>query len=193
MRPQLTKHGDPTGVANDRLLEACQQGDPDAWETIIDRYERLVFAIAVREGLSPEDAADATQAVFEAFLQGMSRITSGESVGAWLACVARRHAWRQRDRRSREKKAFEREARLRVLDVDLEIHVIEDRASELYESLMALGEPCRSILTALYFDPSKPSYIDIAHATGRPVGSIGPTRARCLQRLRSLLSFSEAS
>ena len=76
---------------------------------------------------------------------------------------------------------------------DLEHPVLEDRTSELYETLASLGEPCRGIITALYFDPRKPSYVDIASATGRPVGSIGPTRARCLQRLRSSLGFLEAS
>ena len=71
--------------------------------------------------------------------------------------------------------------------------LLDDRVVDLYESLLGLGDPCRTILTALYLDPSKPSYADVAAATRRPIGSIGPTRARCLQRLRSMVDVAEAS
>jgi len=195
MRTQFDAVGNQS---SDDLVTACRVGDARAWEALVHRYERLVYAIAVREGLSPDDAADATQATFEALLDGLPRIASDASVGSWLACVARRHAWRGRDRTRREEAALKRGLHDRADHVGLATlepndSIPQERFVELYESLHELGEPCRSILMALYFDASEPSYADIAAKTGRPVGSIGPTRARCLQRLRSMLTLDKAS
>ena len=161
----------------------------------MERYERLVYAIAIREGLSSEDAADVAQVTFEAFIDAMPRLTNATSIGAWFASVARRQAWRQRDRRRREAAVLRRDAHQVAVPewIDEPSLEIDERVLELHECLVSLGEPCRAILTALYFDPDRPSYADIAAALGRPVGSIGPTRARCLQQMRSQITFSEAS
>ena len=187
----------------DLLLAACQSGDPSAWEVLIDRFERLVFAIAIREGLSRDDAADVTQATFEALITALPRIEAGTSVGAWLSCVARRLAWRQRERRRREDSTLRRDGHQLIVkagqkwspwssppdEFESDGAMPDDRVLELYERLLGMGEPCRTMLTSLYLDPERPTYAEVAASTGRPVGSIGPTRARCLQRLRSLVTF----
>ena len=102
METQLSQHESDGDLDIELLLAACQRGDSSAWDVLIDRFERLVFAIALREGLSHEDAADVTQAAFEALISALPRIETGTSVGAWLASVARRLAWRQQERRRRE-------------------------------------------------------------------------------------------
>ena len=193
---QKIAHAGPQATDDpNRLLAACRAGDPDAWEAMMERYERLVYAIAIREGLSSEDAADVAQVTFEAFIDAMPRLNSETSIGAWFASVARRQAWRQRDRRRREAAVLRREGHeVAVVEwIDEPSVEIDERVLELHECLVSLGEPCRAILTALYFDPDRPSYADIATTLGRPVGSIGPTRARCLQQMRSQITFSETS
>jgi RNA polymerase sigma factor (sigma-70 family) len=187
-QPPARTGSEGAGPTDDELVLRCAAGDENAWKELVGRYERLVFSVALREGLTTEDAADVTQIVFEAFLQSVRRARSAESLAAWLVTVTRRQSWRIRERSSRESlvdsAAQARElARLPVDDRTAEI----DRAAWLYRGLQQLSEPCRSLLMALYFDPSEPSYADVAVRLGRPLGSIGPTRARCLERLREIL------
>lgn len=169
--------------ATDDLLAACRAGDQQAWQQLLDRYERLVFAIAVREGLSVDDAADVTQVTFEALLGQLDRIRDQKQIGSWLMTVARRQAWKARDRRNR------------CVPVELtpanepsyEPMADQDLAMWIYDGLSQLGDACRELLTLLYFDPSRPSYRQVAAQLGRPVGAIGPSRARCLGHLRRIL------
>jgi RNA polymerase sigma factor (sigma-70 family) len=156
----------------------------------VGRYERLVFGIAAREGLGTDDAADVTQTVFESLLTALPQLRDDERLSAWLYCVARRQAWRVRERRQRE-----RSASPLIDDADRlpSSAQIDDWSDEielsicLHGALLELGEPCRSLLIALYFDPTGPSYAEVALRLGRPVGSIGPSRARCLTHLRAML------
>ena len=84
------------------LLRACQNGDRKAWQTMLDRYERLVYSIPLNFGLSHSDADDVAQATFSALLRGMGSITDEDRLGAWLGTVARRQTWRLVERRRRE-------------------------------------------------------------------------------------------
>ena len=176
-----------SAVAVDELVSACRSGDSEAWDCLVDRYLNLVYAIAVREGLSTEDAADLTQSTFEALLAQMDRLRDDSRIASWLMTVARRQAWRMRNRRNRQA-ALPDESVLGPDDLS-----VEDPGDEVattmwvYDGLSQLDDPCRSLITALYFDPRSPSYAEIAARLGRPVGSIGPSRARCLQRLRTIL------
>lgn len=164
------------------LLDACRLGDARAWREVVARYERLVFSIALRYGLSREDAADVCQSAFTALLEQLDAVRDGTRLGAWLATVARRHAWRLLERSRHES----------GVDPGTEPDPVEpiadaERLLWVTDGLLALSEPCRDLLLALYFDESEPSYAEVAQRFDRPVGSIGPTRARCLQRLREEL------
>lgn len=174
-----------TAASTAELASACRSGDLAAWDQLLDRYDRLVFAVASREGLSPEDAADVTQTTFEALLAQLDRIRDDDQIASWLMTVARRQAWRIRNDRMRQ-----------VADESItngDDDAITDPISDhntiiwIYQGLAKLDTRCRELITALYFDPESPSYAEVASRFGRPVGSIGPTRARCLLRLRELL------
>jgi RNA polymerase sigma factor (sigma-70 family) len=179
---------DRRSVAHD-LLRRCREDDPGAWEELVERYERLVFGVARREGLDQDDAADVVQTVFEALITSMDKIREGERIAAWLLAVTRRHSWRARNRRLRERPVAEMETELQPLDprVGAPARDDSDRVIDLYEALQDLSPRCRDLVSALYFDPSEPSYEQVAVRMGRPVGSIGPSRARCLERLRRIL------
>lgn len=167
----------------------------------MDKYERLVFSIPLNYGLSREDAADISQLTFTIFLQSLDSLRDDSHLGAWLAAVARRHTWRLM-KKSRREKPRESE--------DLaESGVVAESAAMLFGSgggdsperwetvewldqgLSRIGERCGKLLRSLYFDEDQPSYTDIAERFGMPIGSIGPTRARCLKRLKEALEELE--
>jgi RNA polymerase sigma factor (sigma-70 family) len=164
------------------LLDACRLGDARAWREVVARYERLVFSIPLRYGLSRDDAADVCQSTFTALLEQLDAVRDGTRLGAWLATVARRHAWRLLERTRLEsgvEPGAEHDPVEPIADAE--------RLLWVTDALLALSEACRDLLLALYFDASEPSYAEVAQRLDRPVGSIGPTRARCLRRLREEL------
>lgn len=164
------------------LLQRCRAGDRTAWADVLDDYERLVFSIPLRYGLSREDAADITQLTFTELLQSLDVLREDERLVGWLATVARRQSWRMLERRKRET-AVEELPEIAEPDPS----ETWTRDEWLYGGLLALDEKCRELLVALYLSDRPDSYAQIARRLGRPIGSIGPTRARCLQRLRVAL------
>lgn len=168
------------------LLRGCRRGDAQSWDELVGRYERLVYSVALRNGLDAEDAADATQNTFVALMDGLDQLQSEDRLSFWLMTVARRQAWRIARRRDRHTVAS-----AELADVDDPIGRWE-RASVVHEALHQLDSPCRELLAALYFDPDAPSYAVIAGRLGRTIGGIGPMRGRCLARLRELLGEDEA-
>lgn len=172
------------------LIIACRRGDERAWETLITRYERLVFSIARHHGLSTDDAADVTQTVFIILLQSIDRLPDDVNLGGWLTTVTRRHSWRAVARLGRElpgeKEDVAESALLLVRQTSDPINRW-DVLQAVHEALNRLQERCRRLLLALYFDQTEPSYAEVANRLNMPVGSIGPTRARCLAKLKALL------
>lgn len=168
----------------------------------MDKYGRLVFSIPLNYGLSREDAADISQITFTIFMQGMDSMRDDSRLGAWLATVARRHTWRLMKKNRREKARGSED----LADSDLAESAAmlfgggeaSGDAPERWETiewldqgLSKIGDRCRNLIIVLYFDEGIPSYTDAAQKLGMPIGSIGPTRARCLKRLRAALEELE--
>ena len=173
--------------SNASLLQRCRSGDQAAWANLVTRYERLVYAIPIREGLDAETAADIAQYTFSELHRCLEAIREPERLAGWLAIVCRREVWR---RKSGSVPTVElREERMEPVP-DFAQPYAETVA--LYDAIESLGEPCRSLISGLFFDPSEPDYASIAVDLGRPVGSIGPMRARCLARLRQILTSQVA-
>lgn len=167
------------------LASGCRSGDADAWEELLERYQTMVFSTASSEGLSAEDAADVTQHAFEELMVQLDRIRNDEQIPSWLITVAKRQSWRVRNDRLRQ---ITDEATTIGAD-ETTTDPISDTNTLIWlsEGLALLDLRCRQLIRALYFESGSPSYAEIASRLGRPVGSIGPTRARCLERLRKLL------
>ncbi|MBN4047381.1 sigma-70 family RNA polymerase sigma factor [Acidimicrobiaceae bacterium AH-315-P05] len=177
---------DNSQTNNDSLLAACRQGDQEAWAELVNRYERLVFSVSLRVGLNREDASDVAQLTFAALIENLDSVRKSESVGWWLATVARRTARRMMTQQSRE---IASPTEL----VDQIAEPTDDQLAQsllLHDGLARLDETCRELLTAL-FAADEASYVAVARRLGRPVGSIGPMRARCLEHLRELLDPAE--
>ncbi|HFQ93741.1 MAG TPA: sigma-70 family RNA polymerase sigma factor [Anaerolineae bacterium] len=180
----------PEQMTDDELIRACRQGNEAAWETVLDKYERLVYSIPLNHGLTREDAADIAQLTFTILLQSLDALQPDSHLGPWLATVARRHTWRLLERRRRKSVGHEDDlADSMVLPDESDRHGREqaELAEWLLQGLARIGQRCRDLLSALYFDDKQPSYAEIALDLGVREGSIGPTRARCLARLREFL------
>lgn len=171
----------PGDVSDAVLLEQIRAGQTEAWEILIGRYERLVYSVALRNGLSWNDAMDVTQNTFTIFLESYTTLRCQESLASWLMTVARRQSWRTRQQTRREEVVADLAPAWQEPGIDWE------QAASVHAGLDRLGGPCRELLIALYFDPSEPTYAAIARRFGRSIGGIGPLRARCLKRLRALL------
>ncbi len=165
------------------LLELCYDGDVEAWDRLVARYERLIFSVALRNGVDRADAADVTQSTFESLLEALPQIRDERRLASWLMTVARRQAWRVNRRRARESAGT-------VPEQFLVVDPIPDweRVAVLHDALVRLGGPCAELIAGLYLDPTEPSYAEVASRMGRSIGGIGPMRGRCLEKLRELIS-----
>ena len=173
------------------LVYACHEGDSWAWEALVERYKRLVFAIPLRVGLTEDDAADVFQTVFASLFEHLGDLRDPQCVAKWLIIAAQRESWSVARRRRRER--FDEEASTILTTIrdgaalpEQHISLLADQCLVL-ESLDRLGGRCRDLLWLLYYDPSEPSYIEVGRQLGMPLGSIGPTRARCLQKLKRII------
>ncbi|MFQ5433645.1 MAG: RNA polymerase sigma factor [Anaerolineae bacterium] len=175
-------------VSDIDLIQGCRRGESAAWQQILVKYERLVYSIPLNLGLSVDDAADIAQLTFTILIQSLDGLRDDSRLGAWLATVARRHSWRLMQKQRREQPHPEDDLAnmpelLGQTDNTDQVELLQ----WLNEGLNQLKERCRRLLQALYFDNDAPSYADIAHRFGMREGSIGPTRARCLARLRDIM------
>ena len=186
----LRYHGHLGYDTDQGLIEACRRGETGAWEALLEKYERLVFSIPLNYDLSRDDAADVAQITFTILIQSLDSLDDDSRLGAWLSTVARRHTWRllQRNRReSTGKHGDLKESATLVGEGGTETLERWEMIEWLDHGLNLLDERCRQLLLALYFDPEGPSYAEVAGRFGMPLGSVGPTRARCLQRLKRVL------
>jgi RNA polymerase sigma factor (sigma-70 family) len=188
--PQNARRSSLRPRSDRSLIRRCRAGDAGAWQHLLDRYERIVFSVPRRYGLSREDAADITQLTFTILFQSMDTLPEDSYLGAWLTTVARRHTWRHLNRKRRE---LAREHGGSNEDIALlakgDTGDLEDweLTEWLNYGISRIGKDCRDLLTALYLEPDQPSYADVAARLGMAVGTVGSARIRCLKRLRQVL------
>ena len=173
-----------------RLVRAAANGDQQAWDAIVSRYVALLWSIAFRHGLGESDAADVVQNTWLRLFEHIHDVREPARVGSWLATTAQREslrivAQRQRVVPSDDEAAFDGADRLQApLDEAL---LSREQAAEARAALETLPPQWRSLVEALTQDPPL-SYERIVADLGVPIGSIGPTRGRCVRRLRALVA-----
>jgi RNA polymerase sigma factor (sigma-70 family) len=179
-----------------QLLLACRRGEESAWEALVGRYQRLMYAIPRRAGLDEEQSAEVFQEVFTTLFQKLDDIEEPERLHAWLVTTARRKTWRLISKgRSWQRSHVginKDETELAKIPDDAplpdEVILRLEEQHRVRTALAALDDRCRKLLTILFYEPEPPSYVDIAAALGIPAGSIGPTRARCLEKMLHILN-----
>lgn len=175
-----------TEAAIVRQVERAAAGDEFAWHALVHRFNGLVWAVTRSHRLSDDDAADVVQTVWMRLFEHLDRLRDPARVGVWLTTTARH-----------ECQALRRPARLVLVPSgdDLPEPVDEhapghddsllkrERDAALWESVERLSERDQALLRLLVSDHA-PSYEEIGASLEMPIGSIGPTRARALERLR---------
>ena len=172
------------------LVRAAAGGDEQAWGQIVDRFAGLLWAVARSHRLDHDRAADVVQATWLRLVQSLDRIAEPEALPGWLLTTARREALRVATAHGREVLADgdERPERADPEAAELDLGLLaQERDAVLWGAFGHLGELCRELLRLLAA-PEAPPYVEVSALLGIPVGSIGPTRMRCLAKLRELLA-----
>jgi RNA polymerase sigma factor (sigma-70 family) len=176
-----------------QLLLACRRGEESAWEALVDRYQRLIYAIPRRAGLDDDSAAEIFQEVFTTLFEKLNHIDDPDRLQAWLVTTAKRKTWRliSKDRRFARSDDPDDEDELAAIPDNLPL--TDEQLIRLEEqhrvrlAVASLDDRCRKLLTLLFYTSEPPAYAEIAQSLGTSEGSIGPTRARCLQKMLKLL------
>ena len=182
------------GWSDERLISACLEGDVDAWTELLDRYSGLIFSIGLEVGLKREDAADLLQNVSMILLDQLGSLRSWNSLSSWIITVTRREAVRA-IKRSRQHSGVQEDAERQTepgagedCPDDLAVRLVALYEQQLVKEAMdRLPARCRQLLTMLFCEDPPAPYADVAARLGLSVGSVGPIRARCLDRLRRIL------
>jgi RNA polymerase sigma factor (sigma-70 family) len=178
-----------------QLISACRRGDQTAWELLVKRYQRLIYAIPRRAGLDLDQAADVFQEVFTTLFQKLDELEQPERLQAWLVTTARRKTWRvivkakdsQRRSANDEDDGDELAALPDKAPLPDEVMLRLEEQHGVREAVAQLDERCRKLISLLFYSDAPPAYAEIAQSLGTSEGSIGPTRARCLEKLLRLL------
>ena len=168
------------------LIQACLSGNEIAWRELVRRYGRLVYSVALRDGLSVVDAYDVFQNVFAIVFRHLRDLRDHKLLAAWLIRITHRECLRLRTHLGNSEEISE--------DLPDSAALPDDKVATwefqhlVHLALEQMDPPCRKLMTALFLDPQRPSYQEIAKLLKIPIGSIGPNRARCFKKLESILT-----
>ena len=185
-----------TQSSDSEIIVACLQGDATAWETLIYRYQRLIYSIPLKTRLSPDDAADIFQAVCLKLYENLSKLRDQERLSSWIITTTTRECWRLSARQRRETPADDLNEEDEgdslsqlpsAAPLPEEERIALEQQQAVRQAIAALSERCNQLLTRLFYQKEDLSYQEIARQMDMPVASIGPTRARCLEKLKKLL------
>lgn len=182
------------------LVAACLSENSAAWEALIRRYERLIYSVPVRLGMSPQEAVDVFQSVCFILFKKLATLRDHERLYSWLITTTTRECWRAGAQKRRESERSRSNGRdgpapstadtLSAEQLAYERRLAEEQHEVVRRGMSQLPERCRDLLTMLYFLSEEPTYEDVARTLNIPVSSIGPTRGRCLAKLKRILRDS---
>ncbi len=170
-----------------QLVRDASHGDQRAWDAIIHQFQGLVWSTVRGFRLTGADAADVTQTTWLKLVEHLDRIQDPARLGGWLATTARHECLRCLRTSGRtiptdDEATLDRASSQPQPEIDADL-LRDERDSALWRAFSRISERCQRLLRILAADPP-PTYEDISLAFDMPIGSIGPTRQRCLDRLR---------
>jgi RNA polymerase sigma factor (sigma-70 family) len=170
--------------ATARLVSCAAHGDQRAWDQLVERYSGLLWAVARAHRLTSVESADVVQTSWLRLVEHLAEIRNPDGLGAWLATTARRECLRALRGTARCEPVDDIETLTEVDSGDLDAGLLTtERDAGLRAAFERLPARDQALLRLLTADPT-PSYEEIGAALAMPIGSIGPTRARTLERLR---------
>ena len=183
--------GEPAETLTDRAataFAAYRNGDAQQIGVLVDLLTPLLWHTARGQGLSVAAAEDVAQTAWLRLLDHAESIEEPRAVVSWMVTTVRRESWRQAKVAARE--GADLDARAEVVDSEVGPEgnaVLGERQRVLWRHVRGLSERCRHLVRVVAF-ADKPDYATIAESLKMPIGSIGPTRGRCLQTLRASLA-----
>jgi RNA polymerase sigma factor (sigma-70 family) len=183
--------GESAQTLTDRAADAFaayREGDPQQVGVLVDLLTPLLWHTARSQGLSSAAAEDVAQTAWLRLLDHMDSIEQPRAVVSWMVTTVRREAWRQAKMAARD--SADLEGRAEVVDGEPgpeSSAVLGERQRVLWRHVRSLSARCQHLLRVIAF-ADRPDYATIAESLAMPVGSIGPTRGRCLQTLRAGLA-----
>ena len=180
-------------LSDDELISKCLDHDARAWEVLVRRQERLIASIAYKFKLTNADASDVFQAVCLTLFQQLPQVRNRGKLSSWVITVAVRECWKLRQRQSRTDSLDDPDW-AEAVDPANEDHLLMqasvlqlEEQQLLRRALETLPERCQRLLTELFYAAEPKPYTELSTLLGLPVPSIGPTRARCLAKLKESL------
>lgn len=187
-------------LSDDDLVRRCRDGQQAAWSTLVRRFQRLVYTVPRRAGLSDSQAADVFQVTYSRLFENIQRIDDGSRVRAWLVTTARRETLRLLKEGSRvvdltsarqgDDDGGGEDPFAQIADTaPLPDALLDDLQQQhrVREALDRLDPRSRQLLELMFLEEEPLPYGEIAARLGIAEGSIGPTRARALEKLRRLM------
>ncbi|MEM1247868.1 MAG: sigma-70 family RNA polymerase sigma factor [Acidobacteriota bacterium] len=175
-----------TKTSDEELVESCLEGSTEAWEALVDRYQRLVWAIVTRRGVGEADVADVFQSIWVDVFNDLGQVRNRRDVRPWLSSIAVRKCSRwHRDRL----RAGDGDASSDTVEEVEEAPWLEDllRRDAMLRSVERLSPRCQELVRLLFFAEPPMPYQQVAEQLGLAVGSIGFIRGRCLEKLKAVL------
>jgi RNA polymerase sigma factor (sigma-70 family) len=174
----------------ERIAAAAGRGDQSAWSALVARFRGRVLRVARSHGLNTHQADDVAQETWLRLYRNLGRVRDPLALGAWVDTTARRECLRALRGTRREELTDEELGVERVAAEEVDER-FEERRAALVGALANLPERQRVLMECLLAE-SEPSYADVAAALDIPIGSIGPTRGRCVEKLRVELLAAES-
>ncbi len=177
------------------LLQAASEGDEEAWQALVERYSNAISAVTRAHRLDAADAKDVHQTTWLRLIEHSSRIREPNRLGAWLVTTARNECLRViRNARRQipvgdELYSMAQWQQTPISSIEDDVLVAERNAA-VNQAVATLPRNHRSLIQLLMADPA-PSYEEVSAILRIPIGSIGPTRGRCLAKLRTRLAATE--
>lgn len=170
------------------LFLRWRDGETRAMDELVRLMTPLLWHVVRAYGLDRALAEDVVQTTWLTLVRRHESITEPQAVSGWLTMVARREAWRvgKLQRRADPTEAESLEPHLPAQESAEQTATVDDESRRLWRAVAQLNDRCQRLLRIVAFD-ERPDYARIAHDMGMPIGSIGPTRQRCLGKLRALL------
>ena len=191
----MTMHGASGGPTSSALYDAATdafrrwRADEDAaLDELVTMMSPVLWHVVRATGLDREAAEDVVQNTWLTLVRSGDSVRDAQAITRWLCTAARREAWRVRKAATRTRPAEDDviDARLPVQTSPEATVVTDDENARLWRALSRLPERCQRLLRIVAWEP-RPDYSSVAQSLAMPVGSIGPTRRRCLDKLRTEL------
>jgi RNA polymerase sigma factor (sigma-70 family) len=188
----MTMHGAPGGPTSSALYDAAtdafrrwRAGDDSALDELVRMMSPVLWHVVRATGLDREAAEDVVQNTWLTLVRSADSVRDAQAITRWLCTAARREAWRVSKSAARTRPVEDEvlDARLPVQTSPESEVVTDDEKTRLWRALARLPERCQKLLRIVAWEP-RPDYSSVAEGLDMPIGSIGPTRRRCLDKLR---------